>query len=401
MFIPTGRIRQDRHQSQSTSTIEPLESRTLLHGGWFGGGGFGGGGSGDGFGGGGFGGGFGHNLNTIEFSQAPAAVQTGLEHLASADGLTPPTASSTQTVFLGNHNGIETYTIDLTGTGTQTALTVDQNGNPVTAPTNGTTTYGALPPAVTAEASAIATALNLTTPASSDNVRVSTPAGGTSVYTIRLASAGSSSSIVARFFGGRVVTIDASGNPVGNQSLPFSVIPASIQTALNNNRPSGATALAANSTQTVNIRTTDGIVTYSTRFTTSGTTTVVTVNAAGALATLPSHSTTTFSALSSTVQNAIQTLATDNGVTGTIAGTTSVRVYNEANGTTIYSVTVNGSKTGFGGGTYTYNLTLSVDQNGNPTTPPNEDGGEFGSTFGGFGGDSFFNGAGFFGRRRH
>lgn len=370
--------------SKQLIRVESLENRMLLHGG----GGFGGG-----FGGGGFG----QNLTSIEFSQAPAAVQTGLEHLATADGLTPPTSNSTQTVYLGNRNGVETYTIDLTSTGTQSALTVDQNGNPVTAPTNGTTTYGTLPPAVTAEASAIATALNLSVPASTADVQVSTPSGGTSVYTIHLTRSTSSTS--ARF-GGRIVTIDANGNPVGNDVLPFSVIPSAIQTALNNNRPSGATALATTSTQNVTIRTDSGVTTYSVTFTTSGTRTTVTVNESGALASLPSHSTTTFAALSSTVQTAIQTLATDNGMTGTIAGTTTVRVYDEANGTTIYSVNVNGSKTGFGGGTYTYNLTISVDQNGNPTTLPEDSGGEFGSSFGGFGGNDFFGGAGFFGRIR-
>jgi hypothetical protein len=380
----------------SAFTIESLENRMLFHGGF----GFGGGGGHEG---GGFGdGGFGQNLNTIEFSQAPTAVQTGLEHLATTDGLTPPTSTSTQTVFLGNRNGVETFTIDLTGTGTQSALTVDQNGNPVTAPTNGTTTYGTLPVAVTTEASAIATALSLSVPASTANVQVSTPAGGTSVYTIHLTSSSSSTSTSAfARFGGRTVTIDANGNPVGNQSLPFSVIPAAIQTALNNNRPSGATALAATSTQNVSIRTNSGVLTYSTTFTTTGTSTTVTVNASGALASLPSHSTTTFSALSTVVQNAINALAADNGVTGTIAGTTSVRVYNEANGTTIYSINVNGSKTGFGGGTFTYNLTISVDENGNPTTLPANSGNEFGSSFAGFGGNSFFNGGGFFGRRRH
>jgi endoglucanase Acf2 len=105
-----------------------------------------------------------------------------------------------------------------------------------------------------------------------------------------------------------------------------------------------------------------------------------------------------------TVQNAISTLATDNGVTAAIAGTTTVQVYDEANGTTIYSVNVSGSKTGSSGNTFMFNLTISVDQNGNPTTVPSDDnsfgGGFFGSLFGGFQGDSAFGGFGFFGRRR-
>jgi hypothetical protein len=230
-------------------------------------------------------------------------------------------------------------------------------------------------------------------PASTANVRVVTPAGGTAVYYIHL---------TATTGHGRSTAIDANGNPVGNQNLPFVAIPATIQTALNTNMPTGATALATTSTQNVSVRTNSGITTYSTPYTVSSATTVVTVNAAGALAKLPSHTTTTFSALSSTVQTAIQTLATDNGVTATIAGTATVDAYDEANGTTIYSISVSGSKTGSSGNTYTFNLTIAVDQDGNPTTLPSggDGGGDFGSFFGGFQGDSAFGGFGFFGRRR-
>lgn len=377
-----------RLNTAAITAMESLENRLLFHHGFgFGGGGFGRGGFG--------GGGFGRGLNSIEFSQAPTAVQTGLETLATHDGLTPPTSTSTQTVLLGNRNGLETYSIDINGTGTTSVLTVDENGNPVTAPTNGTTTYGALPAAVTTEASAIATALNLTVPASTANVPVNTPAGGTSVYTIHFTSSTSSSSAAA-FVRGRTISINANGYPVGNANLPFSVIPMAIQTALNGNLPAGATALATTSTQNVSIRTNDGTTTYSTRFTTSGTSTTVTVTIGGTLAKLPSHSTTTFSALSTTVQTAINTLAADNGVTATIAGTTRVQVYDEGNGTTIYSVNVSASKTGFSGASFTYNLTISVDQDGNPTTLPS--GGGFGTFFGGFAGVSDF-GWGFFGRR--
>jgi hypothetical protein len=67
--------------------------------------------------------------HTIEFSQAPAAVQTGLDALATKDGVTAPTSS--QTVFLSNINGVERYSVDIVGTGTDTVLTVRQNGNPV------------------------------------------------------------------------------------------------------------------------------------------------------------------------------------------------------------------------------------------------------------------------------
>jgi hypothetical protein len=381
-----NRYRRPIPKVEPTVIIEPLEDRRLLSHGGFGFGGFG-------FGGGGGRGGFGRGLSSVEFSQAPSKVQSGLDMLATADNLAAPT--STQTVYLGNQNGVETYTIDITGTGTQTALTVDQDGGPVTAPTNGTTTYMMVPSAVSMEASAIASALSLTVPATTASVRVSTPSGGTSVYTIELVASSTSTHTH-----GRVFEINASGDPVGSLNLPFSAIPSSLQTALNNNRPSTATALATTSTQSVKIRTNSGVTTYSTSFTVGSATTTVTVNTGGTLTSLPSHSTTTFSTLSTTVQDAINALAADNGATGTVAGTTTVQVYDEANGTTIYSVNVNGSKIGFSGNSFTYNLTISVDQDGNPTTLPSGGGGGlFGGSFGGFGGNAFFGGFGFFGRR--
>jgi hypothetical protein len=399
MFNRKRDSRSSQHKNRPSIgvAIQSLENRVLLHHGFGGFGGFGGGFGGGGSDGGGFGGG---SLTSIEFSQAPTAVQTGLDKLATADGLTPPATTSTQTVFLGNRNGVETYSIDISGTGTESVLTVDQDGNPVTAPTNGTTTYGAVPAAVSTEASTIATALSLTVPASTADVSVTTPSVGTSVYTIHFTSSSTSTTTHTH---GRTVQINADGDPVGNGSLPFSAIPTAIQTALNTNRPSAATALATTSTQAVHYADVDGVQTYSTTFTTSGTSTTVTVNASGDLAKLPTHTTTTFSALSTTVQNAISTLATDNGVTTAIASTAKVYVYTEANGTIIYSVTVSGSKTGSSGTTYTFDLTISVDENGNPTTLPSDNGdgggGYFGSSFGGFQGDSVDGGFGFFGRR--
>lgn len=350
--------------------IEPLESRRLLSGSFH-------------LGGSGFGlGHHGHNANTIAFSQAPAAVQTGLDNLAATDKVTAPTA--TQTVFLGNSQGVETYTVDITSTGTETRLTVDQNGNPVTAPTNSTTTFGAITnAAVTKEISAIATALSLTAPTSSTMVKVST-VNGVSTYTVRLSS---SSNTTSRHHGGAAISVDSNGNPVGDQNLPFSVIPTAIQNGLNTNRPSGAAALAATSTQTVNVDTANGVTTYSTTFTTNGTQTTVTVNASGQLTKLPSTSTTQFQNIPLVAQKELQTLATADGVSGTISATQTVNVYDEGNGTTIYSVTLSASKTTSGGQTLTFNVTISVDQNGNPTVPPTE-GGEFGNQAGEFEGGS-------------
>jgi hypothetical protein len=389
------------------AVVESLENRQLLHGFGFGGFGFGGHG-------------FGHEANTIEFDQAPAAVQTGLTTLASTDKLTAPAA--TQTVFLGNSNGIETYSVDLTGTGTESILTVDQTGAAVTAATNGSITWAVLngtgtgsDTAAASEIAAIATALSLTAPTDTTNVLVKTASNGNITYTIKLPKSDSSTTTHLRNI---VITVDSNGNPVGNQNIPFSAMPTTIQAALNTNRPSGATALDTTSTQNVKVRTHSGVTTYSTDFTTSGTTTTVTVSAAGALTKLPSHSSTTFGALSTAVQTELQTLATADGVAGTIASTQTVDAYDEANGTTIYSVTMQASKTGDSGATYTFNLTISVDENGNPTTLPRDagsgdnsgDSGDnsgnggggnfFGDHFGGFTGSSF-GGFGFFGFRRH
>src|SRR5262245_27683871 len=53
-------------------------------------------------------------VSAIEFDQAPAAVQAGLNSLATTDNLSAPAA--TQLVYLGNSGGVETYTVDITGT---------------------------------------------------------------------------------------------------------------------------------------------------------------------------------------------------------------------------------------------------------------------------------------------
>ncbi len=258
----------------SAVSIESLENRLLMHHGFGGFGFFDGDGS---FAGAPSATSYGRGLSVIQFSQAPMAVQTGLDHLATTDGLAAP--ATTQSVFLGNRNGIETYTVDISGTGIQSVLTVDQTGAPVTAPTHGTTTEGTIPAAVMTEFTAIATALGLTAPASTDNVHVTTPLGGAAVYSIRLTSSSASTTGHAH---GRRVSVNANGNPVGNQRIPFVAIPASIQTALNSSRPAGAAALAPTDTQSVSVRTSGGITTYSTTFTTTGVTSTVTVNASGA-----------------------------------------------------------------------------------------------------------------------
>ena len=325
------------------------------------------------------GGGPGGPASTIEFSLAPTAVQSGLDALATADGLTDPT--STQLVSLNNVNGVETYSVTIDGTGTVSRLTVDQNGVPVTQPTQSTTTWATLDgtgtgsdAAAATEISTIATALSLTAPTATTVININTTATGVVTYSLKLSSSSSSSDSTDTEYMpadlGINVIVDAAGNPVGNQRLPFSVLPSAIQTALNNNAPTGATALAGTSTQSVDIRNVDGVQTYTVPFTVSGTTTAVTVNLTGDLVSLPSTSTTTFADLSSIVQTELQTLATADGVTGTISSTQSVTVLTETNGTVLYSITVS-----VDGADHTYDITLTVDADGNPTTLPMDPGG--------------------------
>jgi hypothetical protein len=369
--------------------LEPLESRQMLSIAPLGSGGPGQGGpGGPGQGPDGPHGPGGPLASTIEFSLAPTAVQTGLDSLAKADGLTDPT--STTPVALNNVNGIETYSVTLTSTGTVSRLTVDENGNPVTQPTQSTTTWATLDgtgagsdSTAAAEISAIATALDLTAPTSTTVINVTTTSAGAVTYSVMLSKSSSSSSssdatTAAAYIPANLainVVVDSAGNPVGNQRLPFSVIPSSIQAALNNNAPTGATALADTSTQSVNVRTVDGVVTYSVPFTVSGTTTTVTVDLAGDLTSLPTTSTTTFDDLSSVVQGELQTLATADGFSGTITSTQGVTVLTEANGTILYSITVGASATDPSGTSHTFNIVLTVDANGNPTTLPGDQGG--------------------------
>ena len=114
----------------SAVALEVLEGRRLLSGspGFFGGGfggpggppdpgfasaDFRGQGGGHGFGGPDFGGGPGHGSDrSILFSQLPTTIQNGLTALAGTDGVTAP--ASTDPVRLGNSNGVETYSVDVT-----------------------------------------------------------------------------------------------------------------------------------------------------------------------------------------------------------------------------------------------------------------------------------------------
>jgi len=375
--------RKTRTRTGERLLFEPVERRELLSAahmhalfgaGFFGGHDHGRGGD-NGFGNGGFPPGAVFRMlgagQTITFSEAPAAVQTGLTTLASTEGLSAPTAD--QRVTLGNKDGVETYTIVETGTGISARLTVDVAGASVTPPTKSTVTFGTIPDAAAAsEISAIVTALNLTAPDPAATVNVSTPATGPAVYTISIARSSGHGHVS--------ISVDANGNPVGNESLPLSALPAAIQTGLTHNAPANTTALTP--TSIIVVRTQNGVTTYSARYTGTGIRATVTVDEAGSLTSLPSTTTVQFSTIPAPAQTELQTLATDAGVTGTIDPTQNVQAYDEANGTTIYSVRVTAQKTGHSGGTFSYLVMLSVDQAGNPTVLPSGGGEGF---FGGFG----------------
>jgi hypothetical protein len=349
-------------QQQTAFDLEPLEGRQLLSASHH----------------------HGHSVNTIEFSQAPLVVQNGLDTDATSHSLTDPAA--TDTVYLNNINGVETYSVRISSAGAVTTLTIDQLGDAVTAPTTTTTTFSALSGTSAAkEITAIADALGLAKPTDGMTV-LSTMSNGTTTYSIRLKHSSTSTSKKHRK--SVIITVDANGNPVGNENVTFSVLPLGIQGAINGNLPSGAMALTSDSTQTVRVRTVDGVVLYSTDFTVNGTTSTVTVNAAGKVASLPTQTTTTFGALTSTVKTSLQTLATANGVSGTIADTQSIDVYTEANGTVLYSATL--TATSSTDTSSTFDITITVDSDGDPTTLPRRDlfGGRRGRGFGfgGFGG---------------
>ncbi|MGA2583688.1 MAG: hypothetical protein ABSG31_10465 [Tepidisphaeraceae bacterium] len=332
--------------------LEGLETRRLLSCSGMGGMGLGGGGGGLGGPGG----------STITFAQSPTAVQTGLTTLASTDGFTAPT--STSTVYLGNVNGIEEYSLHETGTGTSSVLTVDVDGNPVTAATKSTTTFGAITTtAVTDEINAIVTALDLTAPTSTTNVNVSTPTTGPITYTIALTNSDGRT---------RNYSVDSTGAPVGNEKIPFSVLPTAVQNTFIANAPTGVT-ITSSSTRTVQAKLVDGVQTYTMTFGSTGITTTITVDEAGDLVSLPTTTKVEFDTIPSAAQTELQALATADGVTTTISTTQNVRETTEPNGTDIYTIHLTTS-TGS-------HVVISVDEDGNATVPAQ--GGNTGPIFGG------------------
>jgi hypothetical protein len=305
--------------------------------------------------------------DTIEFSQAPSAVQTGLDALATTDSVTAPI--DTSTIHLANANGIETYTYDTAATGEDSRLTVDQNGVAITAPTHSTTTFGAITnTAVTNEINAIATALDLTAPISTTSVDVLTATDGSATYSISLAPATTTTTTTDDhyFDHNATISVDSNGNPVGHERVPLSVLSTVIQTGLTSNAPSGATAL--DSTSLVDVNSIEGTTLYTAHYSSTGTQTTVTVNAAGILTSLPSVVQSTFGDIPMAAQSELQALATADGFTGTIDATLSVTESVEVNGTIIYTIRL--PITSDDSSSEDITLTLSVDALGNPTVPP-------------------------------
>jgi hypothetical protein len=377
---------------------------------------------------------------TIDFSVAPAAVQSGLTQLASDDGLAAPAA--TASVKLGNRDGMESFSVTENSPGVSSRLTVDQNGKAVAKASRTTTTWDAFNADATNSAAAteitsIASGLSLTAPTSSTPVIAITTSTGDTNYVVTLASSTTSGDMSASQRGARGVTIsvNAEGNPVGNQRLPFSVIPTAIQAALNSNVPSSMTAqtdttptsatpstdttptgattstdttptgatstdttptsvttstdmaptIAPTSTDTapssataftdtsvVNVHTVDGTTFYSATVNGPGVSTTITVDASGKLASLPTQSTTTFGELNAAAQTELQTLVNQNGASSTIDASQKIDVLTQANGTGLYSLTASASSTDAGGTTHARTLVFTVDGDGNPTLLPSE-----------------------------
>ena len=312
-------------------------------------------------------------VSALQFSLVPAAVKTGLDKLATAGGLTDPTA--TTPVQLDNHDGVETYTVTLRGTGTVSRFTVNAAGTAVAAPTQSTTTFAKLTTAAAAEVTAIAKALKLTAPTSTTAVHVTTTSAGATTYSVVVSGATTTTANGHTVHGpSAVVMVDAAGNPVGNQALPTGVIPSKILAGLNAAAPKGATPLTATSTTLVRVGTVDGVTTYSATFVVGTARTTVTVDTAGAAVALDTRASSTFASASTAAKAELQSLATALGYTGTIAATQAVTVVTEANGTKLYVVTLSVPDSATSSGR-SHSVTLVVDANGNPTVLPDGLGG--------------------------
>lgn len=314
-------------------------------------------------------------VTTIQFDLAPAAVREGLGALALSSGLRDPASNANQFIRLGNSSGLETFTLDVRGAGSKLSLTVDKNGQRFTPPVKSTTTWSALntsQPAAAAQISRMILEMRLSPLRSGSTIQVSTDHLGQRTYTVTLKglptttgrTRGAPSSGDAF-----TVSVNQAGNPVGEAMLPFSVFSDAIQIGINALAPAGQ-ALFSNSTQLVRVRTLYGATSYTTSFTSPGRVTTVTVNAAGAPTTLPSKAGDLFFNASFGAQLGLSALASALGYVGDISATTPIHVFNEGQGQSVYSVKLPISKTMPNGRAVNYFITISVDQDGNPTVMP-------------------------------
>ena len=369
-------------------TVEPLEDRRLLSASRFSG-------SVSAVGG--------HSATPIEFSQAPAAVQSGLTSLGldrpsgpadrDPDGL-PPKRQRPGNLQHRHHRHRHQQRADRQAgrhAGDRRRPRAPPRSAPSAAPATGSNAAAAN------EITAIATALNLTAPTATTSIKVSTASTGVSTYTVRLSPASTTTTTTTTtttpplHFRTVTISVDSNGNPVGNQSIPFSAIPTSIQTALNKTKPSGATALAATATQTrprPHAERRHHLFAHLHRHRHADHRDRQRRRRADQPAQQQHHH------LQPTCRPATprrppsyRPWPPPTASPTAIATGQTVNVYDEGNGTTIYSVTVGVTQTTDSGFTYTRDVTVSVDQAGNPTTLPQDGGGRGG--FGGFGGFGF------------
>ncbi len=314
-------------------------------------------------------------VSTIQFDLAPAAVREGLGALALSSGFRDPATNANQFIRLGNYSGLETFTLDIRGAGSKLSLTVDKNGQRFTPPVKSTTTWSALntsQPAAAAQISRMILEMRLSPLRSGSSIQVSTDHLGQSTYTVSLKSL---STTTGRSRGAQsssesiTVSVNQAGNPVGEAMLPFSVFSDAIQIGINALAPAGQ-ALFSNSTQLVRVRTLYSATSYTTSFTSPGRVTTVTVNAAGAPTTLPSKSGDVFFNASFNAQLGLSALASALGYVGDISATTPIYVFNEGQGQSVYTVKLPINKTMPNGRSVNYFITISVDQDGNPTVMP-------------------------------
>jgi hypothetical protein len=207
----------------------------------------------------------------IPFSALPSTVSSALTALASADSLT---ISSTQPVYVRTSRGVTTYTVDLTSGGETYLFTVNTAGTLVSS-TVPLIFASITDTAVTAELTTLASALNLTAPTASSVVYVTTHSSG-STYSLTLTSSSGHGHPTT-------LTVDSSGNPIGNENIPFSALPTAIS--------DGLTALATtygatiSSTQSVQVTTIKGVTTYTVALVSAGQRIILTVNTSGSPAT--------------------------------------------------------------------------------------------------------------------